>query len=709
MGSAHDTTSSAQGMASNAAGSVQGAASSAAGTVQDAASSAVGAVQQAPDTDRPPDPGQPPGRRADRLRRRLARLEPAAGVGEGEAAGPAGRERRPRAQGRAARARQAGGAGDRRPAQAGRAGGRRVGQGDRSGRRRHRQGRGPVRRPGRAGPGPAVQGEGAEPGLRILIPRGRSDPPRTDCAPPGSSRRGAVLSGATPRGDGRRRACRPRLGRPLSPVTTPSAPLGGPLTAGSTVDDVRCCRRVLVADDEDDIRALVVPRGAQGRLHRRRVGRRRRRRAGLPRAPSCPISPSSTSRCPVRPGSRCAPRCAPTRPRPASASCCCRPAPPWRTSPRGLAAGADAYLAKPFQVSGWCTRCRALTDAAAGMTTVEAGTAALGGADPAVGIACPPPVLDRALPATVLFAIAAVLLAPGALPVVDGELVLAGLGVGVPRRAGSPGWPTAPPPTGDVAVVVPPAAARRGRPARGRHRLGRRCSSCRSRRSWRWSPATAGAASSSPRLGDRRRPAAPRAARQQHRTRPVRSRRAAARPARGRPGRPRPHRQRPPARPARPARIERLEDERDAAAGPGADPRRRARPGHPHARRPRADDDQRHRRGHRAVDHRHRRRRHHPRLEPRRGEDARACRASTSSASGRSWSSTCPRSSSAEDGGLRRRPGRARARRPGTRQRRPRLDLRGRRRPAAHRRRSRSPRAPTTRARTPAGTSSAPT
>src|SRR6185312_13466980 len=48
MGSAHDTTSSAHGMASNAAGSVQDAASSAAGTVQDAASTAVDAVQQAP-------------------------------------------------------------------------------------------------------------------------------------------------------------------------------------------------------------------------------------------------------------------------------------------------------------------------------------------------------------------------------------------------------------------------------------------------------------------------------------------------------------------------------------------------------------------------------------------------------------------------------------------------------------------------------------
>jgi hypothetical protein len=49
MGSAQDTTSSAQGMASNAAGSVQNAASSAADTVQGAASSAADAVQQAPD------------------------------------------------------------------------------------------------------------------------------------------------------------------------------------------------------------------------------------------------------------------------------------------------------------------------------------------------------------------------------------------------------------------------------------------------------------------------------------------------------------------------------------------------------------------------------------------------------------------------------------------------------------------------------------
>jgi hypothetical protein len=48
MGSAQDTTSSAQSMASDAAGSMQNAASSAAGTVQDAAASTMDAVQQAP-------------------------------------------------------------------------------------------------------------------------------------------------------------------------------------------------------------------------------------------------------------------------------------------------------------------------------------------------------------------------------------------------------------------------------------------------------------------------------------------------------------------------------------------------------------------------------------------------------------------------------------------------------------------------------------
>ena len=49
MGSAHDTSYHAQGVASNAAGSVQGAASSAAESVQGAAASAATAVQQTPD------------------------------------------------------------------------------------------------------------------------------------------------------------------------------------------------------------------------------------------------------------------------------------------------------------------------------------------------------------------------------------------------------------------------------------------------------------------------------------------------------------------------------------------------------------------------------------------------------------------------------------------------------------------------------------
>jgi ElaB/YqjD/DUF883 family membrane-anchored ribosome-binding protein len=50
MGTAQDTTATAQQRASNVAGSVQNSASSAADTVQDAASTAVDAVHQAPDT-----------------------------------------------------------------------------------------------------------------------------------------------------------------------------------------------------------------------------------------------------------------------------------------------------------------------------------------------------------------------------------------------------------------------------------------------------------------------------------------------------------------------------------------------------------------------------------------------------------------------------------------------------------------------------------
>ena len=94
------------------------------------------------------------------------------------------------------------------------------------------------------------------------------------------------------------------------------------------------------------------------------------------------------------------------------------------------------------------------------MTTVEAGTAALGGSAPrrrerlsaiVVGRISG---LDRSLPTTLLVGVAAVLLATGTLPVADGELVLAGLGSAflaalVARLA------TRPSAAADVAVVVP--------------------------------------------------------------------------------------------------------------------------------------------------------------------------------------------------------------------------------------------------------------
>ena len=92
------------------------------------------------------------------------------------------------------------------------------------------------------------------------------------------------------------------------------------------------------------------------------------------------------------------------------------------------------------------------------MTAVEVGTAVLGRPAPRRGPAAPvsrsAPVLDRALPSTALFAVAAVLLGTGTLPVADGELVLAGLaaaflGTLVARLV------TRPAAAGDVAVVVP--------------------------------------------------------------------------------------------------------------------------------------------------------------------------------------------------------------------------------------------------------------
>ena len=88
------------------------------------------------------------------------------------------------------------------------------------------------------------------------------------------------------------------------------------------------------------------------------------------------------------------------------------------------------------------------------MTAVQASTAVLGRGVPRRGLAGRRAVLDRSLPSALLFGATAVLLAAGALPVVDGELVLAGLtaafaGTLLARLAGRPAI------TGDVAVVVP--------------------------------------------------------------------------------------------------------------------------------------------------------------------------------------------------------------------------------------------------------------
>ena len=110
-------------------------------------------------------------------------------------------------------------------------------------------------------------------------------------------------------------------------------------------------------------------------------------------------------------------------------------------------------------------------------------------------------VLDRSLPATVLFAVTALLLAAGALPVADGELVLAGLTAAFVASLVSPARPAAAALTGDVAVVVPLAQLARRRAAVGRHGLPRRARPApgagdRARRA-----APAGAASSLAALG----------------------------------------------------------------------------------------------------------------------------------------------------------------------------------------------------------------
>ena len=62
--------------------------------------------------------------------------------------------------------------------------------------------------------------------------------------------------------------------------------------------------RILVVDDEADIRGLLQGDPRRGRLRGGSRGRRRRRRA--PRArPSCPTSCCSTSGCPTPTASRC--------------------------------------------------------------------------------------------------------------------------------------------------------------------------------------------------------------------------------------------------------------------------------------------------------------------------------------------------------------------------------------------------------------------
>jgi PAS domain S-box-containing protein len=88
------------------------------------------------------------------------------------------------------------------------------------------------------------------------------------------------------------------------------------------------------------------------------------------------------------------------------------------------------------------------------VTTVQASTAVLGRGAARRRLPGGRAVLDRSLPSALLFGVTAVLLATGALPVTDGELVLAGLtsafaGTLLSRLAGRPAI------TGDVAVVVP--------------------------------------------------------------------------------------------------------------------------------------------------------------------------------------------------------------------------------------------------------------
>ena len=95
------------------------------------------------------------------------------------------------------------------------------------------------------------------------------------------------------------------------------------------------------------------------------------------------------------------------------------------------------------------------------MTAVEVGTAVLHRPAPRVRLrqrltafVSGGSVLERSLPSTAMFAGAAVLLATGALPVVDGELVLAGLATAVLATLVSR-LVVRPSPRSDGALLVP--------------------------------------------------------------------------------------------------------------------------------------------------------------------------------------------------------------------------------------------------------------
>ena len=467
--------------------------------------------------------------------------------------------------------------------------------------------------------------------------------------------------------------------------------------------------RVLVADDEDDIRDLVCLAVRKAGCSRRQLGGRRRRRAGRRPLPTCPTSPSSTCRCPGATGLEV---CAALRADPATAGIAHPAAVGRRLARRRRPRPGRRRRRLPAQAllrrRAGRTRSATLTGPRAptrGMTTAVLGRSSAGSGTRR-GLIQASPSLVRALPTTALLAATTVLFTVGVLPVVDGELVGAGLALG----------------------FLATGVARAGRPHRGRRerlvvpvaQFG--------------AIALISAGSLAPSvlfllLG------------------PVLSlaltprRRAAVVAVLGTaavlllPGLLHSDAPAPIDLPlalflgplsaglvslagqetARRSSHQAAELERAAcrAIGPrdaGADPRRRARPGHPDAGRPRPDDDQRHRRRHRAVDHRHRPRRRDPRLEPGRGEDARAAarrrrpeavdrgvppargaRGGRRGAPGRppAWPRWCtpPRRTAATSGTGPTWPPTARSA------------------PCPWR----SPRAPTTTARTPAGTSSAPT